>query len=93
MFYLKSMFIFDPKDDNEAYPSIHKIYIPTMATSSCEGEYKVTSSATMAQEPNLSFKQVSPTHIFINSNHTLAITWNHASIVHAKHIELHYHYV
>ena len=72
---------------------------PTVATSSCEAEYRAAFSATVECVwlrrllSDLSLEQPSPTCIFTDSQSALAIARNPVFHARSKHIEVHYHYV
>ena len=72
---------------------------PTVATSSCEVEYRAAFTATVEcvwlrrLMADLDVGQDSPTTIFTDSQSTLAVARNPIFHAHTKHIEVHYHYV
>ena len=72
---------------------------PTVATSSCEAEYRAAFIATIEcvwlkrLMVDLDVGQDSPTTIFTNSQSALAVARNLVFHARTKHIEVHYHYV
>ena len=73
---------------------------PTMATSSCEAEYRAAFTATVEcvwlrrlMVADLSVGQDSATTIYTDSQSALAVARNPVFHACTKHIEVHYHYV
>ena len=72
---------------------------PTVATSSCEAEYRAAFTATVEcvwlrrLMADLDVGQDSPTTIFTDSQSALAVARNPVFHARTKHIEVHYHYV
>ena len=72
---------------------------PTVATSSCEAEYRAAFTATVecvwlrCLVPDLGVGQETATTIYTNSQSALAVARNPVFHARTKHIEVHYHYV
>ena len=72
---------------------------PTVATSSCEAEYRAAFTATVecvwlrCLMADLGVGQPSATTIYTDSESALAIAWYLVFYAYTKNIEVHYHYV
>ena len=72
---------------------------PTVATSSCEAEYKAAYTATLECVwlrrlfTDLGMEQHAPTSLYTDSMSALAVAKNPVFHARTKHIEVHYHYV